>query len=60
MVEQEDVTSPEGEPPSEIVQQPMDSCSEENWEQAILSISIHALMGHLVLSTLKLIGSING
>lgn len=60
MVEQEDVTSLEGEPPPKIEQQPMDSCAEENWEQAILSISIHTLMGHLVLSSLKLVRSING
>ncbi|XP_039138145.1 uncharacterized protein LOC120275588 [Dioscorea cayenensis subsp. rotundata] len=60
LVDQEDGNPPDGEPPSELEHQLVEGCAGETWEHASPSISFHALMGHVVPSTLKLVESING
>lgn len=58
--EQDNSASPEGDPPLETEANVVDDYEDDAWREEVPSISFHALMGHVVSSTLKLIGSING
>lgn len=60
VVDQENSETLEGDPPPEPDAMVLDGCADEVWQQDIPSILFHALMGHMVPSTLKLAGSING
>lgn len=60
MVEQGDSASPKGKPPPKMKLQLTEGRIEEVWTQETPSISFHALLGHVVPSTLKVAGSING